>query len=115
MLKVLVDESTGQRVAEALRQDGFDVVTVREVMIGAKDRTILAYAAEQRRLLITNDKDFGELIRRHRLPHAGVILLRLELDTPTQRIAYLRVALRIFGAKLEDRFVVIREGAIRLT
>ncbi|MGR3311427.1 MAG: DUF5615 family PIN-like protein [Candidatus Brocadiales bacterium] len=58
MLKFLVDESSGKKVAEALVQDGFDTVSVSQLMRSAKDNIVLKKASKDARILITNDKDF---------------------------------------------------------
>ncbi len=62
MLKFLVDECTGAKVSDALSEDGFSAEYVGRVMKGAKDERVLQKALEEDRILITNDKDFGEII-----------------------------------------------------
>ena len=72
-----------QRVWLDLRAAGHDVLWVKESMTGAKDRDVLARAHSEARLLVTFDKDFGELAVRHRLPAAsGVVLFRLHGSGP---------------------------------
>jgi len=72
-MRFVVDASTGIHVVRYFRASGQDVLAVAEIMPYAEDNEILALALEQRRVLITNDKDFGELVfrsdmgpRRHR-------------------------------------------------
>jgi predicted nuclease of predicted toxin-antitoxin system len=77
-MRFLVDECTGPAVALWLRQQDHDVISVYDEIRGADDRKVIEKAYEQNRILITNDKDFGELIFREKKPHKGVILLRLE-------------------------------------
>lgn len=60
----LVDESTGQAVTAYLRRAGHDVMAVAESLPQADDITVLQLAARESRILITNDKDFGDLVHR---------------------------------------------------
>ena len=61
-LKFTVDESTGKAVTAYLRSVGHDVLFVAEDMPEADDMPILSRTFSEGRILITNDKDFGELI-----------------------------------------------------
>ena len=80
----------------------------------ADDASILQFAVAEQRIVITNDKDFGEMIYRKDLPHCGVVLLRL-LDTSAG--AKTRVALSVidrYGERLSDAFCVATEQKSRL-
>jgi predicted nuclease of predicted toxin-antitoxin system len=70
----LVDESTGMAVVRHLRELGHDVLAVAETMPQANDVDILTRAAQEQRILITNDKDFGELVYRNGRSHSGIVL-----------------------------------------
>src|SRR5439155_11165576 len=77
-MRILANENVPGPVVTALRTAGHDVLWVKESMTGAKDRDVLARAHSEARLVVTFDKDFGELAVRHRLPAAsGVVLFRL--------------------------------------
>lgn len=114
MLKFLVDESSGRKVAETLLQDGFDAISAIRLMRSAKDKVILKKAVNDDRILITNDKDFGELIYRQRLEHRGVILLRLAIDTPQRRIKVIRSLISRYDERLKRKFVVVTESKVRI-
>jgi predicted nuclease of predicted toxin-antitoxin system len=114
-VRVLADESIPGDAVAALRGHGHDVAWVREVAPGARDDAILELARDEARVLITFDKDFGELAFRFGLPaSAGIILFRLTLPSPD------RAAQTIVGA-LETRddwtghFAVVEEERIRMT
>ena len=64
-VRLLVDECCDPRLVAALRQAGHDVRYVLEVNSGASDQDLVALSIEQDRILITEDKDFGELVIRH--------------------------------------------------
>jgi predicted nuclease of predicted toxin-antitoxin system len=77
-VRFLLDENAEYRLAAFLRERGHEVTAVARDYPGAlTDREVLAIALVEARILITNDRDFGELIVRERLPHAGVIYFRL--------------------------------------
>lgn len=76
-MKFLLDENVDFRVAHFLEEQRHNVTTVaRDYFYGVADEDVLAMAHQEQRVLITNDKDFGELIFRQHFPHAGVILFR---------------------------------------
>lgn len=115
MLKFLVDECTGAKVSDALSDDKFSVKYVGRIMLGAKDKRVLEKAHEEDRVLVTNDKDFGEIIYRRGKPHAGVILLRLEKDLPSNRISVIRNIIEEFDKEtLKRNSIVASEKGIRI-
>ncbi|MBI2045239.1 DUF5615 family PIN-like protein, partial [Candidatus Pacearchaeota archaeon] len=63
-VKFLVDESSGFKLYKFLLERGFNVKFVGEIMPSASDENVLYFAEKEKRILITNDKDFGELIFR---------------------------------------------------
>ncbi len=76
-MKVLADENVPRVVVGALRTAGHDVAWIAEIAPGLRDLDVLAKAAAEWRLLITLDKDFGELAFSVGLPaESGVLLVR---------------------------------------
>jgi predicted nuclease of predicted toxin-antitoxin system len=83
-LRLLADENFPKVAVEALRRDGHDVVWVRAEFPGVSDREVLARSMAESRIVITFDKDFGELALRSGLfQTGGIILFRLPLQSPT--------------------------------
>ncbi|MCA1626567.1 MAG: DUF5615 family PIN-like protein [Acidobacteria bacterium] len=77
-MNLLADESVDRPIVERLRQDGHDVLSVAEMEPGIADDVVLKRANESASLLLTGDKDFGELVfREGRLAAGGVVLIRL--------------------------------------
>ena len=77
-MRLLANENIASSVIHGLRDAGHDVLSVKESMRRADDQVILARAMSEQRIVLTCDKDFGELAFRSRLPAScGVILLRL--------------------------------------
>jgi len=89
----MVDESTGMAVVNYLRSLGYDVLAVAETISQAADSDVLARASSEGRILVTNDKDFGELAFRVGQVHQGVLLLRLQDESPTNACVYSRLFL----------------------
>lgn len=82
-MQLITNENVPTSVVQALRDHGHDVLAVKESMRGEDDTTILKRAAAESRLVVTHDKDFGELAFRIGLPApCRVILFRLTTSDP---------------------------------
>ncbi|MEO1077508.1 MAG: DUF5615 family PIN-like protein [Bacteroidota bacterium] len=113
VLRLLVDECTGPGVARWLAKQGHDVISIYDACPGISDDAVLARAVRERRILITNDKDFGEMVYREKRAHHGIVLLRPG-GLPTRlKTALLSRVLKHHAEHLEDRFVVVTERQIR--
>jgi predicted nuclease of predicted toxin-antitoxin system len=78
VIRFLADENVSRLVIERLRAAGFDVGSIRETRSGATDQDILDAADSEQRALVTEDRDFGELVIRQRLRVRGIILPELD-------------------------------------
>jgi predicted nuclease of predicted toxin-antitoxin system len=114
MLRFVVDESTGRGVTEWLRNAGHDVVCVTEAMPEARDSDILDMAVRDKRIVVTNDKDFGELVFRSGQPHVGILLFRLADESSGNRIRLAALTVEQYGTQLFGAFTVVTETAIRI-
>jgi predicted nuclease of predicted toxin-antitoxin system len=113
-MRLIVDESAGQAVLEYLRAAGHDVLAVAEVMPQADDREILERAASDQRILITNDKDFGELVFRSQRAAPGIVLFRLRDEHPANRVRTVAALLEQHAERLAGRFTVATEDSVRI-
>ena len=113
-MRFIVDECTGPTVAQWLRQNGHDVFSVYEEARGLDDESILQKAATDDRVLITNDKDFGEMIFRQRREHNRVDLLRLQDERRPNKIEVLEHLLQRYADQIPRSFVVATESAVRI-
>ncbi|HLD80560.1 MAG TPA: DUF5615 family PIN-like protein [archaeon] len=113
MPKFLVDESTGRKVHEFLESLGFDSSYVGDVMRSATDAEVMETAAKQGRILVTNDKGFGQLVYNLRKPVTGVILLRLEDEGVENKKNVLRQVLEKSGGELENHFIIATGNIIK--
>lgn len=114
-MKFLLDQNVEGRILTFLSGQGHDATRVGvDYPPGLPDEDVLATAHAEQRILITNDRDFGELIFRHRLPHSGVIYLRFPLDsTAEQKIANLANLLATRSTDL-GQFLVATPRGVRI-
>ena len=112
-MRFIVDESTGYGIARFLRAQGHDVLIVAEVIPEADDIAILQRAFAEERIVVTNDKDFGDLIFRRGEPHHGVILLRLQDESGDNRVQVMAALMAQYDTKLPGRFAVVTENKVR--
>ena len=112
-MRFLVDECTGPGVARWLSQQGHDVFSVYDEAPGIADAEVIRRALAENRILVTNDKDFGEKVFRERHPHRGVVFLRLSNERSANKTEVLRHLLRNYRDRLEERFVVVTERQVR--
>ena len=113
MIRFLVDECTGPAVAQWLRERGYDVFSVYEESRGMDDQDVVQKAFAENRILITNDKDFGERIYRERQPHRGIVLLRLDNERAAVKIEVVRQLLASYADRLAEQYIVVTETRVR--
>lgn len=93
---------------------GYDAVAVLDIMPQAADIDILARAVQENRVLLTNDKDFGDFVYRNGLAHRGVVLFRLRDESAANRIRVLQLLLDHYATELADHFVVVTDSSVRV-
>ena len=111
-LKFLIDECTGKRLSLLLKNAEYDVVFVGDWKPSASDEEVLQKANEDGRILITDDKDFGELVFRLEKPSSGVILIRTSTTNPYTRFHLLENLLK--SADVNEKFVVLKDTVIKI-
>lgn len=112
-MRFLVDECTGPALAQWLRGEGHEVFSVYDEARGIDDDWIIQKAFDERWILITNDKDFGEKVYREQRLHHGIVFLRLDDERATNKIETLRRLLESYADRLENYFVVVSETQVR--
>ncbi len=114
-MRLLANENFPLDAVEALRSDGHDVAWIREDSRGISDNKVLLRAQKENRIVVTFDKDFGELAFRSRLPaQSGVILFRI---TPKSSQYIARVAVQALSSQTDwtGHFSVVEDNRIRMT
>lgn len=110
--RFLVDESLGKRFSHILKRAGYDAVFVGDVLPEVEDEIVLILAEKENRILITADKDFGELIFSLGKASKGVILLRTLTRDPDKRFNILSDMLK--NTNPEGKFIVVSESRTRV-
>src|SRR5215213_5548854 len=113
-MRFLVDECTGSKVANWLRGTDYEVFSVFDEARGMTDDEILTKASVENWILITNDKDFGEMVFRERRAHHGVVFLRLDDERAANKIKVLEQLLGNYAEKLPEQFVTVTETKVRI-
>ena len=114
-MNLLADESVDRPIVERLRQDGHDVLYVAEMEPSIGDDVVLQRANENLALLLTGDKDFGELVfKEKRLAAGGVVLIRLAGLSAERKAEIVARAFQERGAEFPQSFSVIEPGRVRV-
>ena len=114
-MNLLADEGVERQIVERLRQDGHEVLYVAEMEPSLSDEDVLKSANKKKALLITADKDFGEMVfHRNLLTAGGVVLLRLAGLSPERKAETVSKAIQSRGAELTNTFSVISPGRVRI-
>ena len=108
-MKFLLDENIGRKVAEFLRQSSHTTLRIKEIHPGLADFQVLDLAVSLNAIVITSDKDFGELVFKYGQIYTGIILLRLQNETSNNKIKALKKVL-IRYKNIKD-FIVVTEKA----
>jgi predicted nuclease of predicted toxin-antitoxin system len=113
-VKLLADEGVDAQIVARLRADGHDVTYVAELAPGTTDADVLELANAGERVLVTTDKDFGELVFRMRRVPVGVLLLRLAGLGSDSRAEVAAQSVSEHGAQMAGAFTVLSPGAVRI-
>lgn len=103
-----------KKVEEWLLRNGYDIKAVRDINPGMDDDKILSIAASENRMVITMDKDFGELVYHSNLTHSGVLLLRLEGANSNEKVKTIEKILTEHSDRLSNNFCVFQYGKLRI-
>lgn len=98
---ILADENIDYRLIENIRLAGFDVFSVFEMIRGTSDKSIIELSRNPRRIILTEDKDFGEWVFAHNIQGISVIFLRYKF-TDTEIIT--KILLKLLTERAEDLF-----------
>jgi len=113
-LKFIVDVGVSNKVEKWLAEQGFDVKTVRNIDPMISDHEIVKIASKENRIVITMDKDFGELVYRTNIDHAGVLLLRLEGYSSEGKVKVIKRILEEHQDKIGGKFCVYKDNNLRI-
>ncbi|MFI5201696.1 MAG: DUF5615 family PIN-like protein [Candidatus Kapaibacterium sp.] len=113
-MKIVADENVDRRIIERLRAEGHSVSAIVEEMQSSPDPGVLAFSLESKSLLITEDKDFGELVFHKKQAQFGTLLVRLEGVPRKKRIDLVCDLIAERGDELINAFSVLTPYSIRI-
>ncbi|HTC99331.1 MAG TPA: DUF5615 family PIN-like protein [Bradyrhizobium sp.] len=112
-MRWLADECIAASLVASLRQSGHDVLYVTEYASGLHDVDVVELAKHEQRLLLTEDKDFGDLIFRRGRAVPGIVLIRVASENLRLQAERLATAIDQYGDRLFGQYLVIEEGRFR--
>jgi predicted nuclease of predicted toxin-antitoxin system len=113
-VRLLADENFPRTAVQVLREAGFDVLWIAETNAGAPDEEVLRLCVSTERILLTFDKDFGDLAYRTGFPaYCGVVLFRITPQTPEEIAAIALLAMQSHS-NWAGHFSVITRQRIRI-
>jgi predicted nuclease of predicted toxin-antitoxin system len=113
-VRFLADENCDFAVVRALRAAGHDILAVAELSPRSDDRAVIDLAVQDNRVLLTEDKDFGQLVYANSQPSGGIIFIRFPANTRQTLPTALLKLIQERGDRLTDSFVVLAPGRVRI-
>lgn len=113
-IKFLADESCDFTVVRSLRAAGYDVLTVAELSPSLPDLQVLKLAINEKRILLTEDKDFGEWIFFQGKAMSGVLLIRYPSKIRSKLGEAMKILVAKYGSDLVKSFTVLEPGRARI-
>ena len=113
-LKFLIDVGVGKGIESYLREEGYDTKAVRDIDPRMADHEIIRLAASEHRMVVTMDKDFGELVYHSSMKHCGVLLLRLEDATGAEKLQIIKHIIENYRSSIVDCFCVYQNDRLRI-
>lgn len=110
----VVDVGVGITIENWLDLENYKVIPVRSVNAEMEDEAILSMALSENAIIITMDKDFGELVFRENKRHCGVLLLRLEDAVAEEKLAVIQSIFPDHVEEIIGNFAVFQNGRLRI-
>ena len=112
--RFLVDVGVGKGIERYLREEGYDTKDVRDIDLRMEDEEIIRIDVKENRMVITMDKDFGELVYHSSMEHSGVLLLRLEDATGTEKLRVVKHIMKNYSDRTKNCFCVFQNDRFRI-
>ena len=108
------EESIEAEITSYLRQNRYIVHSIAELSPSISDENVLEFAVRHNAVLLTNDKDFGDLVIHQRLPHYGIILLRFRKTIISEKARIVFDVIHKHESELPLSFTVITPNSVRI-
>jgi predicted nuclease of predicted toxin-antitoxin system len=112
-LRFLADVNIEKPVVDELERMGHNISWVTDLDRYLDDMSIFEIARKERRILLTNDKDFGEIVFRQKLIPTGIVLFRVKGQDVAKKVRLVKKLLAAHSDKIAKHFVVVAEEKVR--
>jgi predicted nuclease of predicted toxin-antitoxin system len=113
-VRLLADEGVDFPIVKHLRNEGHDVISILEIDPGVENKKVLSHAANEDRIVLTSDKDFGNIVVHQDSRVGGVILLRLAGLSPTKKAQIVTDMIAEKAEELRGHFTVVGPEKVRM-
>ncbi len=113
-IKFVADVNVEKDIVDFLNNQGFDVLWIPDYNCKLQDDELLFLANKEGRVLITNDKDFGEIVFYQRKVSKGIILLRIKGQDVNKKLKVLKKLIDLHLEEIELNFIVLSDKKIRI-
>ena len=114
MIKFIADVNVERQLVDFLKEKKYDVLWIPDYDCTLSDEKLLQLANTEKRILITNDTDFGELVFNQNRIFTGIILLRIKNQDVKKKLNSLKKILSLYEEKLKNNFIVVTANRIRI-
>lgn len=112
--KIIVDMGVGKIIEKYLTQQGFQVIAISKINPQMSDADIIDLANKEDAIIITMDKDFGELVFKIHSTHKGILLLRLEDAVAEEKLSAIQNIFPEYSFGIKNNFCVYQDGKLRI-
>ncbi|MDO8636013.1 MAG: DUF5615 family PIN-like protein [Dehalococcoidia bacterium] len=113
-MNFVADECVDRQIVDRLRKEGHSVLYILEMTPGISDEEVIKQVKRNKAVLLTSDKDFGEIVFRQGQLSESVVLLRLGKLRAQRKAEIVSSAIAEHGHILPEFFVVITPEGIRI-
>ena len=111
---IVIDVVVGNIIEEWLFNNGYHVLAIRNIDLKMDDVDIIEYASNENAIIITMDKDFGELVYKNSSSHTGIPLLRLDDAIAEEKLSVIQNIFPNYISQIQNNFCVYQNGKLRI-
>ncbi len=114
IFQIVIDESVDYAIVQTLKHTRFSIISISDETPSIPDKQVLEIAYAHNALLITEDKDFGELVFRLQLKHKGILLIRMIKAKSSEKADAVLKVIEMHFNDMIDNFSVLDNLKLRI-